>query len=255
MSELIKWEAARRALAEARSVDEVKDIRDQSIAMQLYAKLSKDRQMQADAWEIRIRSERRLGGVMEAQKETVGFNEGTKGSRVRGARVSEKPTLSEAGIDKNLAHRARKLSAMSDQNFEKMVVDGRDQLVKKGEKIINDLVAPPRKSKGQSVPALNPSSWAKATPEQRREFVQAVKPSAILAAVGARAFYRGLTGQQKGILMQRSTLSGRRNSLVPPNSSHSKPSARQKKPGTKERRAESQIANGYVRRRFRHAQA
>jgi hypothetical protein len=151
-AELIKYEAARRALAEARSVDEVKDIRDQAVAMQLYAKLSKDRQMQADAFEIRLRSERRLGEVMEAQKETIGFNEGAKGSKVKGARVSEKPTLAEAGIDKNLANRARKLSAMRDEYFEQTVVDGRDQLVKKGEKIINALVAPPRKSKGQSVP-------------------------------------------------------------------------------------------------------
>jgi hypothetical protein len=200
MSELIKWEAARRALAEARNVDEIKDICDQSIAMQLYAKLSKDRQMQADAFEIRLRSERRLGEVMEAQKETVGFNVGTKGSKIKGARVSEKPTLVEAGIDKNLANRARKLSVMREEDFEQTVVDGRDQLAKKGEKIIDDLVAPPSKPKGQSVPALNPASWGKATPEQRRQFVAAVKPSAIVAAVGARTFYRSLTAQQKSDL-------------------------------------------------------
>src|SRR5262249_28067064 len=154
---------------------------DRSVAMQLYARLSKDRRMQADAFEIRLRSERRLGEGMEAQKETVGFNEGTKGSKVKGARVSEKPTLSEAGIAKNIANRARKLSVMPDKYFEQTVVDGRDQLVKNGEKIINALVAPPSKSKGQSVSTLNPSSWAKATPEQRRKFVDAVKPSAIVA--------------------------------------------------------------------------
>jgi hypothetical protein len=55
--------------------------------------------------------------MMAEQKATVGLSEGTRGSKVKGARVDEKPTLASQGIDKNLANRARKLAAMPDDKF------------------------------------------------------------------------------------------------------------------------------------------
>jgi len=52
----------------------------------------------------------RIGELMKAQKDTVGLNRGAKGSKVTGSKrypvKDERPSLSEAGIDKRLADRA-----------------------------------------------------------------------------------------------------------------------------------------------------
>jgi N6-adenosine-specific RNA methylase IME4 len=53
---LARYDAARRALADANSVDEVKEIRSQSEAMRAYARISRDKEMEADAAEIRMRA-------------------------------------------------------------------------------------------------------------------------------------------------------------------------------------------------------
>jgi N6-adenosine-specific RNA methylase IME4 len=121
---LVRYDAACRALAEARSVDEVKDIRDQAVAIVAYARQAKNRDLEADAIEIRMRATRRLDQLRQAQKETVGLN---KGVRWVGDKPSEddRPTLASQGIDKNLAQQARVLGAMDDAAFERKVADAR----------------------------------------------------------------------------------------------------------------------------------
>lgn len=124
-TELVHYDAACRAISIAKTVDEVREIRDQSAAMKAYARQAKNRQLEADAVEIRFRAERRIGQLMQAQRESVGLNHGTMGSPVKGARVNNKPTLLEAGIDKNLAHQARILSRQDDASFEQTVAEVR----------------------------------------------------------------------------------------------------------------------------------
>jgi N6-adenosine-specific RNA methylase IME4 len=124
---LVRYDAACRALAEAKAVDEVKDIRDQAMAMRLYAKQAKNRQLEADAFEIRLRAEKRVGEMMAAQKEAVGFNHGGGDHRVS-EKPGAKPTLADAGIDKNLANRARKLHALPQDDFERVVSEGREAI-------------------------------------------------------------------------------------------------------------------------------
>jgi hypothetical protein len=63
--------------------------------------------------------------MRQAQKETVGLSLGSRGSKVKGARVDDKPTLAEAGINKNLANEGRKLGALSDTEFETAVAETR----------------------------------------------------------------------------------------------------------------------------------
>src|SRR6516164_987883 len=69
----VLYDSACRALAEARAVDEVKDIRDKAVALAAYAKQANNRTLEADAVEIRMRATRRLGQLIEQQKQTVGL--------------------------------------------------------------------------------------------------------------------------------------------------------------------------------------
>ena len=73
---LAKYDAACRALAEAKNVDEVRAIRDAADAMRAAARVARNKQLEVDAAEIRFRAERRLGELIAAQRETVGLAKG-----------------------------------------------------------------------------------------------------------------------------------------------------------------------------------
>lgn len=126
---LVKYDAACKAIAAARNVDEVKKIRDVSIAMRAYARQAENKTLEADAVEIRMRATRRMDHMREEQKKTVGLAKGTRGNaygRVAKKPAHDVPTLAEAGINKNLAHEGRKLGALSEREFEKAVTTARD---------------------------------------------------------------------------------------------------------------------------------
>lgn len=122
-SPLALYETACRALAQAKAVDEVTNIRAQAEAIRAYARQARNKQMEIDAAEIRIRAERRLGELMAAQAATVGKAQGQlrRGLDSNPREETDPPTLAEAGIDKNLAHRARTYAAVPEEKFEDLL--------------------------------------------------------------------------------------------------------------------------------------
>jgi N6-adenosine-specific RNA methylase IME4 len=147
MTALVRYEAARSALAAAKSVDEVKDMRDKAEAMRAYARQANNKELEVDAAEIRLRAERRLGQMLAEQKKTVGMQSGARGRKGAGTRGSKKephvdapPMLSEAGIDKKLSARAQKLAAVPEEKLEELLGDWRDKVEIEGERVTTKLL-------------------------------------------------------------------------------------------------------------------
>jgi hypothetical protein len=137
--ELVRYDAMCRAIAEAYQVDEVKDIRDKAEALRVYAHQAKNRQLEIDAAEIRMRAERRLGECIRVQKETVGL--GKTGPKLPSEKEgNSRVSLSDAGIDHKLSHRAQKLAAVPEEQFERSIGQWRDRLESENERITADLL-------------------------------------------------------------------------------------------------------------------
>ena len=147
MPALIKYEAACRALAEAKSTDEVKDVRDKAEAIRLYGRQAKNKQLEIDATEIRIRAERRLGQMLSEQKESGGFAKGSQGrfKTISPTGGSEEeppvpPTLAEVGISKKLSSRAQKIAAVPEAEFEGQVAEWRERVQAENERVTTNLI-------------------------------------------------------------------------------------------------------------------
>ena len=148
---MARYEEACRAVAAAASVDEAKDFRDKSEAMRAYARQAKNKQLEMQAAEIRIRAERRIGELMAAQRDAGLLQTGGDAAKARVADGPEvdKPTLAEAGIDKHLADRARKFAAIPEREFNDIVDDWRGRIAEENERVtVNLLAAGEKKVRG-----------------------------------------------------------------------------------------------------------
>lgn len=149
MATLIKYDAACRALAAAKAVDEVKDLRDKAEAMRIYGMQANNKALEVDAAEIRIRAERRLGELIAAQKSEAGLATGSRGQLagkgpdglavVTDDRQKIAPTLAEAGISKDLSSRSQKLAAVPEDEFEAEVGEWRERVKAEGKRVTTRL--------------------------------------------------------------------------------------------------------------------
>ena len=111
--------------------------------MRAYAHQAKNRQMEIDAAEIRIRAERRLGQLM-AEQRAAGLLH--KGGRPRKKpdpdedAVSRPITLADIGLTDSAADRARKLAAVPDAEFNDMVEDWQRRMTAEDERVTANLL-------------------------------------------------------------------------------------------------------------------
>jgi hypothetical protein len=126
---LPRYDEICRAVREAKTVDEVDEIIGRAEAIRAYAKQARNRQLELDAAEIRLRAERRLGELMQGAGRTIGKAKGGQPYQLTATGLRQNPvgtpTLAEAGIDKNLAHRARSGVAVPEQKFEELLKENR----------------------------------------------------------------------------------------------------------------------------------
>jgi N6-adenosine-specific RNA methylase IME4 len=141
---LALYDEANRKLAEAVAADEVKKILDQAVLIRVLAKQAKDRELEENAAVLRVRATRRLGELIEAQKETVGLNQGAVGGgRKTGPRGSLidprdlRPTLASQGIDKHLAHDARVLAKLTEEQLKQAEADARAAVNRPFKAVVN----------------------------------------------------------------------------------------------------------------------
>jgi N6-adenosine-specific RNA methylase IME4 len=129
---LQRYDAARRALSEARAVDEVMDVRDEMERLKLYARQANDRDMLADATAIHLRATRQLGIMIAAAKAAGQVLEGRPKKNCPEAGQFPRVTLKEAGISRNLSAQAQQAASISERAFEDMIERTRERIASAG---------------------------------------------------------------------------------------------------------------------------
>jgi hypothetical protein len=132
--ELVRYDAARKAIAAAHRVDEVKHIRDKAEAVRVYAKQAGDFELQNKAAEIRLFAERRAGQLLADMTKHPGTRgegrprkDGTKFRRANNA-TAYPPKLDDIGVTKDQSSKWQRLAMLvDDATFEKALVQAREK--------------------------------------------------------------------------------------------------------------------------------
>lgn len=118
------YEAARRALELAASVDEVKRVRDQTVAVAAYARQAQDNELLRWASEIRLRAERRAGELLANMPKNTGragHGRPNLGGAQRRPPKMDPPTLAELGINKKQSSLWQSLARIPEEQFEQCI--------------------------------------------------------------------------------------------------------------------------------------
>lgn len=137
MTELTRYDAACRMLAEAKSFDEVRSVRDEMEHVKLHGRQIKDRRLIAEATVVQTRAERRLGELL-LEAESLGWiGRGRPKAGTENVSTPERFTLDEAGIDRKLSARSQQLAGLPENEFEAGITDVRTRILSGEATIIN----------------------------------------------------------------------------------------------------------------------
>ena len=138
---LIKVDRAKQFLAEAKSLQDVKQVMALADAARIYGKrINASKEVTNSAAELRLRAERQLGVLLaKAPKRTTADSKGggSKGSK-REPLPDAPPTLAESGLDKKTSSRAQQLAAVPESAFEAALVTESDL---NPNRVVRDLTA------------------------------------------------------------------------------------------------------------------
>lgn len=116
---LIKLDRARTAIVQAKTLCEVKEIRDQAEAMRVYAKQAKDSlEIQNHCAEIKLRAERRAGEMLASSKKL-------HGARGAGKKVESNDAipLKDLGVSRDESSRWQRVASVPESKFEEHIAE------------------------------------------------------------------------------------------------------------------------------------
>lgn len=120
--ELVKWNKARTAIEEARTVDEVKSIKDKAEAMRAYAKqVGESLEVQNNICEIKLRAERKMGEMLKEMPK----QQGARGVG-KGVGLHDVTPLKDIGIAKHESSRYQKIAELPKEKFEEIIEETKE---------------------------------------------------------------------------------------------------------------------------------
>ena len=117
--QLVKLDAAKRALAEASTLEEIKEIRDKAEAIRQYVKAAGySLENQNKAAETKLRAERKAGELLKQMEKNKG---GQPSKKNYGHHVHSSPSLKDLGIHHKQSQRWQQIADLPEESFENKI--------------------------------------------------------------------------------------------------------------------------------------